>query len=101
MGHPDVASVDIAALLAAARQYDDIAELLDDTVRHQLSGLSFGGAGAGRMYVARGEAVRSGVDAVVVALREWARAVAEIASMLRDAADRYVDADSRATRRVG
>jgi hypothetical protein len=101
MGYPDVAGVDVGALLAVAREYDSIAELVEDTVRQQLTGLSFDGAHAGRMYVARGEAIRDAVDDVVGQLRSWARAATEIAATLRDSVDRYVEADARAARRVG
>jgi hypothetical protein len=53
------------------------------------------------MHVARGEAVRVGIDGIVDRLREWARASAEIASTLRATALRYDEADIRAGRLVG
>jgi hypothetical protein len=101
MGDPDSARVDVGALLGVARQYDVVAGLVDDAVRNHLSGLAFDGAGAGRVYVARGEAVRGAVDDVVAQLRGWSRAAAEIAAALRVSTDRYVEADSRAAQRVG
>jgi hypothetical protein len=101
MGELDVARVDIAALLDIARQYDTVAEIVDDAVRSHLTGLAFDGAVAGRVHVARGEAVRGAVDDTVGQLRAWSRAATEVASTLRDSADRYAEADSRAARRVG
>lgn len=101
MGDPDAARVDVGVLLSVARQYDVVAEIVDDVVRNHLSGLAFDGATAGRVYIARGEAVRGAVDDVVAQLRGWSRAATEIASALRVSADRYVAADSRAAQRVG
>jgi hypothetical protein len=63
--------------------------------------LAFDGASAGRLHVARGEAVRCAVDQVVGQLGGWSRAATEIASTLRAAVDRYAEADSRSARRVG
>ena len=101
MGEPDAAGVDVAALLGVARQYDTAAEIVDTAVRTHLAGLAFDGATAGRLHAARGDALRTAVDRVVDGLREWSRAAAEISSALRVSADRYVDADARAARRVG
>lgn len=101
MGELDVASVDVAALLRIAGEYQAVADAVDAIVRIQLAGLEFGGAVAGRMYVARGEAVRIAVDSVADQLREWSRASAEIAATLRTTAHRYDDADVRAGRMVG
>jgi Excreted virulence factor EspC, type VII ESX diderm len=101
MGELDVARVDVAALLTVARQYDTVAQIIDDAVRDHLAGLAFGGACAGRMHVARGEALRSAVDDIVMQVRGWSRAATEIAATLRDSADRYAQADARAADRVG
>ncbi|AEV71242.1 Protein of unknown function (DUF2580) [Mycolicibacterium rhodesiae NBB3] len=101
MGERDVSRVDVAALLAVAGEYDAVADAIDAVVRTHLAGLQFGGAVAGRMHVARGEAVRVGIDGIVDRLREWARASAEIASTLRATALRYDEADIRAGRLVG
>src|ERR1700709_568037 len=54
MGEPDVARVDVAALRDIARQYDTVAEIVDDAVRSHLTGLAFDGAVAGRGHVAGG-----------------------------------------------
>jgi len=69
-------------------------------VRAQLN-LEFDGAGAGRMHVARGDALRAAVDRVVDQLRQWSRASREIAAVLRASADRYTEADARAAQRLG
>jgi hypothetical protein len=101
MGQPDAARVDVAALIAVARQYDAIADTVDGAVRSHLSGLAFDGAAAGRMHVARGDTLRYAVDHIVDQLRQWSRASAEIAAALRTSADRYAAADADAARRVG
>jgi len=101
MGQPDIARVDVGALLDVARQYDTVAEIVDDAVRTHLAGLTFDGARAGRAHVGRGEALRSAVDTVVAQLRGWSRAATEIAATLRAAADSYADADARAAQRIG
>lgn len=101
MGQADAAGVDVAALLGVANQYQSVADLLDGAVRTHLAGLTFDGATAGREYVARGDAVRDGLEHVVHQLRQWSRACSEIAAVLRISADRYLEADARAGRRVG
>ena len=101
MGELDAASVDVAALLGIADEYQAVADAIDAVVRTRLTGLQFGGAVAGRMHVARGEAVRIAVDGVADQLREWSRASAEIAATLRTTAHRYDEADVRAGRMVG
>jgi hypothetical protein len=101
MGEADAARVDVAALIGVARQYETVADIVDGAVRSHLSGLAFDGATAGRMHVARGDALRSAVDHVVDGLRQWSRASAEIAATLRASADRYAEADARAAQRVG
>lgn len=101
MGELDAASVDVAALLGVAGEYQAVADAVDALVRTRLAGMQFGGAVAGRMHVARGEAVRIAVDDVADRLREWSRASVEIAATLRTTAHRYDDADVRAGRMVG
>jgi hypothetical protein len=93
--------VDVPRVRAIAREYETAAGIVDGVVRNQLGALVFGGATAGRAYVAHGEALRGALDDVVLALRHWSRAAAEIAAVLRSSADRYVDADARAAERVG
>jgi hypothetical protein len=100
MGQPDAARVDVAALLGVARQYEACADIVDGAVRTHLN-LEFDGAGAGRMHIARGDALRASVDRVVDQLRQWSRASREIAAALRASADRYAEADARAAQRVG
>jgi hypothetical protein len=101
VGEPDVARVDVAAVLAAARQYDAVADIVDTAIRTHLTGLRFDGAAAGRMHTANGDALRLAVDGVVDRLHQWSRAAAEIAAELRSSADRYVDVDLRGARRMG
>jgi Excreted virulence factor EspC, type VII ESX diderm len=101
MGQPEFARVDVAALHAIARQYEAVADTVDGAVRTHLTGLMFDGAVAGRMHVARGDALRTAVDHVVDQLRQWSRAAAEISATLRASADRYAEADARSARRVG
>ena len=101
MGEPDVARVDVAAVLGAARQYDAAADIVDTAIRTHLTGLRFDGAAAGRMHAAHGDALRLAIDEVVDRLREWARAATEIATELRSCADRYVEVDARGARRIG
>jgi hypothetical protein len=101
MGEPNVARVDVAALIGVARQYETVADIVDGAVRSHLTGLAFDGAAAGRMHVARGDALRFAVDRIVDGLRQWSRASAEIAAALRASADRYAEADAYAARRVG
>ncbi len=84
-----------------AGEYESVADAVDAVVRTRLAGLQFGAAGAGRMHVVRGEAVRIAVDGIADRLREWSRASAEIAATLRNTAVRYDEADVRAGRLVG
>jgi hypothetical protein len=93
--------VDVAALHACAREYETAAGIVDAAVRTHLAGLAFDGASAGRVHVARGDALRAAIDHVVDQLRQWSRAAAEIAAALYASADRYTEADVNAARRVG
>jgi hypothetical protein len=101
MGQTDTARVDVPALHAAAWHYQAIADMLDDTVRRHLSGLVFDGAVAGRAYVDRGDALRTRVDHLTDQLSSWSRMCVEISSALRRSADRYAEADDRASDKVG
>ncbi len=101
VGEPDIARVDVAAVLDVARQYDTASEIVDAAVRAHLTGLRFDGAVAGRVHAARGDALRLAIDDLVYRLQQWARACAEIAAELRSCADRYVDVDARGARRIG
>ncbi|MEO3760772.1 type VII secretion target [Mycobacterium sp. B14F4] len=100
MGETDAARVDVAALVNVARQYQAVADTVDDAVRMHLSSLVFDGAAAGRAYTGRGDVLRTSVNDVVHGLRQWSRASAEIAATLRASADRYADADARTADRV-
>ena len=101
MGEPDIARVDVAAVLDVARQYDTASDIVDAAIRTHLTGLRFDGAVAGRIHVAQGDALRLAVNDLVHRLQQWARAAAEIAAELRSCADRYVDVDGRGARRIG
>jgi uncharacterized protein YukE len=101
VGEPDIARVDVAAVLDIARQYDAASDMVDAAVQTHLTGLRFDGAVAGRIHAAQGDALRLAVDDVVHRLRQWARACAEIAAELRSCADRYVDVDARGAQRIG
>jgi Excreted virulence factor EspC, type VII ESX diderm len=96
MGEQDSAHVDIAAVRAAADQFDAAAEQLDRAAHVPLS---FDGSTAGRAHAPRGDAVRVAADWIPQELSAWARAAAEIAACLRAGANRYVDADFGATAR--
>lgn len=101
MGHIGAARVDLGALRAIARDYETAAMIIDGATRTHLCDPAFGGACAGRAYVAHGVALRAALDDVVAPLRQWARAASEIAIALHSSADRYQDADARAAGRVG
>lgn len=101
MGETDAARVDVAALRGIAREYQGIADAIDDAVRAQLTALVFDGAAAGRLYTGHGDAVHTGVDDIVDGLRQWSRSSAEIAATLRASAERYAEADARAAQRIG
>jgi hypothetical protein len=100
MGVSDAARVDVTALLDVARGYDALSDAIEDTARTHLARTSFDGAVAGRAHTAQGNAIRRSVEQIGDAMRLWSRASAEIASALRASADRYVEADARAARRV-
>ncbi len=101
MGQADAARVDIGAVRAIAREYESAALIVDGAARTHLSDLAFGGASAGREYVAHGDTLRAALDDVATSLRKWSRAASEIAVALRSSADRYQDADARAAGWLG
>ncbi len=86
---------------AIAREYEAAALTIEGTVRTHLIDLAFGGACAGRAYLAHGVALRAALDDVITSLRQWSRAAGEIAAVLRSVADLYQDADARAAAWVG
>ncbi len=100
MGPTHTAGVDPAALRAAAREYDTAADIIDIAVRTHLSGLRFAGATAGRCHSAHGDAMRARLEALTDVARQWSRACAEVSAALRASADRYIDADAGAARRL-
>ncbi|MGE2729981.1 type VII secretion target [Mycolicibacterium vaccae] len=101
MGTTGAAHVDVAAVHAVAREYEAASAIVDAAVRNQLSALAFGGATAGRAHLAHGDALRRAVNDVVVGLRQWSRAAAEIAAVLHASADRYRESDLRSGERLG
>ncbi|MGA5541018.1 type VII secretion target [Mycobacterium sp. NPDC051198] len=101
MGDVTAVRLDGAALSAVAAGYDAVAADLDSLVRDRLRGPVFDGAAAGHAHVADGDAVRTAVDEVTDGLRQWSRASAEVAAVLRGSIDRYAVADARAAARVG
>jgi transposase-like protein len=100
MGQRD-AFVDAAAVSAVANRYDDTAHLIDAAVRTHFGGLAFDGASAGRAYVGQGDAIRFALHRLSGELAQWARATAEVASVLRVSADRYAEADQCAAAGIG
>ncbi len=98
---PQPARVDVAAVRAVAAEFDVSARTIDAAVGSHFSHLGFGGATAGRAYVARGDALRSALDGIADELAAWSRASVEIAAALRASADRYQNSDERAAARFG
>lgn len=101
MGHIESTRVDTAAVLGAAQRYDAVAGLLDAALQRHLSGLSFGGANAGREYLDGGEAVRRAVGQTVEQVRVWARTSREIAGQLRVSTRTYEQVDAHGADRIG
>lgn len=97
MGEVDAAHVDVGELLRAAHQYDAAAGIVDAATRARFR---FDGATAGRAHTSSGDALRTALDERAASLRQWARAVGEVAAILRSATDRYVAADADAAVRV-
>ncbi len=96
----ETARVDVAAVRDVAAKFDASAADLDAAVR-TLSHLGFGGATAGRAYVARGDVLRTALERVADGMAAWSRASAEIAAALRASADRYQRSDERTAERFG
>jgi alpha-beta hydrolase superfamily lysophospholipase len=94
------AEVDVVAVHGVADRLRAAAELIDDAVGAHLARLTFGGAGAGRAYAARGDALRAGLQRLAAELSQWSRASAAVAVALRASADRYADAELYAARRI-
>jgi hypothetical protein len=92
--------VDVAAVRAVADRFSAAADLIDDAVDNHLARLTFGGACAGRAHVARGDALRAGLQRLAAELSHWSRAAGEIAIALRGGADRYADAELYAAARI-
>lgn len=101
MGTTDAAHVDVAAVHTVAREYEAASSLIDAALRNHMSALSFGAATAGQAYLIHGDALRRGMNELTAGLRQWSRAAAEIAIVLRAGADRYHDVDVRAGERLG
>ena len=93
--------LDSASVHAVAERISAAADLIDDAVANHLTRLSFDGACAGRAHVARGAALRAGLDRLAAELAQWSRAALETAVALRSAAERYGDADRYAATRMG
>jgi hypothetical protein len=92
--------VDVAAVRAVADRFGAAAELINGAVSNHLARLSFGGATAGRAHVARGDALRTGLERLAAEFSQWSRAADEIAVALRVGADRYADAELYAAARI-
>ncbi|MDY6996432.1 MAG: ESX-1 secretion-associated protein [Actinomycetota bacterium] len=100
MGSTAVARMDVAAVSAAAREYESAAGIVDGALRNRLAGLRFSGVAAGRAHGAAGERVAVALDELSVALRLWSRAAAEISVALRASAQRYREAEASAVDRL-
>ncbi|HTQ19201.1 type VII secretion target [Mycobacterium sp.] len=94
------ATVDVAAVRAVADRFAAAAALVDRAADDHLARLAFGGASAGRAYIARGDALRTGLERLAPTLSQWSRAADEIAVALRVGADRYADAELFAAARI-
>ena len=94
------AGIDVGAVRAVADQFDAAADLVDRAAGDHLARLAFGGACAGRAHVARGDALRVGLQRLAAQLSQWSRAAGEIAVALRVSAGRYADAERYAAARI-
>lgn len=101
MGQQQGARVDVAALRAVANRFDATAEIIDSAARTQLAGLTFGGASAGRVHTARGDALHAALDRLGTDLARWSRTSAEIAAALRAGAATYAEAERSSAVRLG
>lgn len=93
--------MDAATVHAVANRFDDTAYLIEAAVRTHFGRLAFDGTTAGRAYIGQGDAIRFALHRLSGDLAQWARATAEIASVLRVSADRYSEADQRAAAGIG
>jgi hypothetical protein len=91
---------DSRAVNAVADQLGAAAELIDGAVGNHLAALAFGGASAGRVHTARGDALRVELERLTAEVSRWSRAAVEIAVALRTGADRYDEADLYAAARI-
>lgn len=91
---------DSSAVHGIADQLSAAAELIDGAVGNHLARLTFGGATAGRAYIARGDALRVQLERLTAEVGQWSRAAVETAAALRAGADRYADADLYAAARI-
>jgi alpha-beta hydrolase superfamily lysophospholipase len=94
------AEVDVVAVHRVADRFGASAELIDGAVGEHLARLAFGGAGAGRAYTARGDALRAALQRLAAELSQWSRTSADVAVALRASADRYADAELYAAERI-
>ena len=88
------------AVHTVADRFRAVAELVDGAVGEHLARLAFGGAGAGRAYAARGDALRAALQRLTAEVSQWSRASAAVAVALRSSAERYADAELYAARRI-
>ena len=88
------------AVHTVADRFRAAAELVDGAVGEHLARLAFGGAGAGRRYAERGDALRAALQRLTAEVSQWARASAAVAVALRASAERYADAELYAARRI-
>jgi hypothetical protein len=92
--------IDTAAVYAIADRFGAAAELIDGAVCDHLARLAFGGACAGRVHTARGDALHTRLDRLAAQSSQWSRAAAEIAVALRASAGRYGESELYAAARI-
>ena len=92
--------LDPSAARRVANQFAMAAEFTDRAVCDHLARLAFGGARAGRLHTARGDALRVELERLAAQVSQWSRASAEIAVALRSSAERYADAELYAAARI-
>ncbi|MEV0945868.1 type VII secretion target [Rhodococcus sp. NPDC049939] len=95
----DRLEVDVAAVTDAGARMVRSAEVLRQQASN-LDQLEFGGAQAGRDYVAKGDALRSALGAVRGLYEEWAAGTESVGLMLEDSAARYEGTDASFTENV-
>lgn len=92
--------IDVPAAQRVANQFAVAAEFVDRAVSDHLVRLAFGGASAGRVHTARGDALRAELQRLAAQVAQWSRASAEIAAALRSSTERYADAEIYAAARI-